>query len=91
MEKNDKGKLVNLRFTDNCVGVSAEHLPYLFEHLYRVDSSRNRQAGGSGLGLSICQQIVLAHQGNISAEQADSGGLAIIIKLPLNGESLLVV
>jgi two-component system sensor histidine kinase BaeS len=91
MEKNDKGKLVKLRFTDNGVGVSAEHLPYLFEHLYRVDCSRNRQAGGSGLGLSICQQIVWAHQGNISAEQADSGGLAIIIKLPLNGESLLVV
>jgi two-component system sensor histidine kinase BaeS len=54
----------------------------LFEYLYRVDGARNRQEGGSGLGLSICKHIVEGHNGEIVAEKADLGGLAIIIRLP---------
>jgi len=68
---------------DNGVGVDKTHLSHLFEYLYRVDSARNRQEGGSGLGLSICQHIVKGHQGEIAAEKASLGGLAIIIRLPL--------
>ncbi|XQW84955.1 ATP-binding protein [Thalassotalea piscium] len=75
--------LAVLKFEDNGIGVDDEHLPYLFEHLYRIDDSRNRSMGGSGLGLSICRHIVMAHQGEISAEKSSLGGLAIIIKLPM--------
>jgi len=68
---------------DNGIGVAEHHLPHLFESLYRVDNSRNRQTGGSGLGLSICSHIVTAHQGDIKAAKSYLGGLAVIIELPL--------
>lgn len=71
-----------LKLEDNGIGVEEKHYPYLFEYLYRVDDSRNRSMGGSGLGLSICKHIVMAHQGDISAEKSTLGGLAIIVKLP---------
>ncbi|PKG82136.1 two-component sensor histidine kinase [Colwellia sp. 75C3] len=70
-------------FDDDGVGVDDKHLSHLFEHLYRVEDSRNRKTGGSGLGLSICRHIVVAHQGEISAGHSMLGGLAIMIKLPL--------
>jgi two-component system, OmpR family, sensor histidine kinase BaeS len=77
---------LELIIEDNGIGVEQKHLSRLFEYLYRVDSARNRQEGGSGLGLSICQHIVKGHQGTISAAKATIGGLAIIIKLPLLAE-----
>lgn len=72
-----------ITFEDNGVGVDETHLDHLFEHLYRVEDSRNRKTGGSGLGLSICRHIVIAHQGEITAHKASIGGLAILITLPL--------
>jgi len=82
--ENNHGKpSAVLKFEDDGIGVDTKHLAHLFEHLYRVDDSRNRKSGGSGLGLSICRHIVIAHQGDISAQQADLGGLAIIIRLPM--------
>lgn len=72
-----------IKFEDNGNGVDDIHLIHLFEHLYRVEDSRNRKTGGSGLGLSICRHIVQGHQGEIIAEQSSLGGLAIIIKLPI--------
>lgn len=78
---NDSAVIV--KFADNGVGVDEQHFEHLFEHLYRVEDSRNRKTGGSGLGLSICRHIVQAHQGQISAEKSTLGGLAIVITLPL--------
>ncbi|MGJ8680308.1 ATP-binding protein [Paraglaciecola sp.] len=75
--------LIQITFADDGVGVEEQHLPHLFEHLYRVDDSRNRQTGGSGLGLSICRHIVTAHQGELTASKSSLGGLAIIISLPV--------
>jgi len=74
---------VIITFEDDGVGVEETHLAHLFEYLYRVEDSRNRKTGGSGLGLSICHHIVIAHQGEIAARKAILGGLAITITLPL--------
>ena len=74
---------VSLAIEDSGPGVSDEHLPHLFEHLYRVDDSRNRDTGGTGLGLSICAHIVAAHDGKISASRSTLGGLSVNISLPL--------
>jgi len=83
VEKTNNEPMVILTFEDNGIGVEDMHLEHLFEHLYRVDASRNRKTGGAGLGLSICRLIVTAHQGEIHAEHSVSGGLSIIVKLPI--------
>lgn len=80
-----------LCFEDDGEGVEEQHLPHLFEHLYRVETSRNRATGGSGLGLSICAHIVNAHQGAIYAHKSVFGGLAIHIELPTIKPNLLEV
>ncbi len=69
---------------DTAPGVPDEALSQLFDHLYRVNSSRNRNTGGSGLGLAICQQIIEAHGGTISAQHSSQGGLCIRLRLPLD-------
>lgn len=78
-----EGDRAVLLLEDDGPGVPAEALPHLFEHLYRVESSRNRQAGGSGLGLAICKRIIEAHRGTILALPSERGGLQIRLTLPL--------
>lgn len=73
---------VELLIEDSAPGVPDVALPKLFDHLFRVDDSRNRASGGSGLGLAICQRIIAAHQGSISAAASQFGGLAIRAYLP---------
>jgi two-component system, OmpR family, sensor histidine kinase BaeS len=73
---------VELVVQDSAPGVPEAALPKLFDHLFRVEDSRNRATGGSGLGLAICQRIVAAHEGNISAMPSPLGGLLIRVFLP---------
>ncbi|MEM7255425.1 MAG: ATP-binding protein [Pseudomonadota bacterium] len=73
---------VALTICDSAPGVDAEHAARLFERLYRVEASRSRRFGGSGLGLSICRNIVEAHQGSIVARSSPLGGLEITVTLP---------
>lgn len=54
----------------------------LFDRFYRVEASRSRAYGGSGLGLSVCKAIVEAHGGTISAGRSELGGVQIVIRLP---------
>lgn len=69
---------------DSGPGVPADALPRLFDRLYRVEKSRSRFLGGSGLGLSICKEIVASHGGEIQAAKSALGGLLITIKFPLH-------
>jgi len=80
--KQSDGKAI-VRVQDSAPGVPEAECQRLFERLYRVESSRSRASGGSGLGLSICQSIAEAHDGSISAMPAKTGGLAITLTLPL--------
>jgi two-component system sensor histidine kinase BaeS len=72
-----------ISLADSAPGVAVVEQDKLFERFYRVDSSRSRHHGGAGLGLAICRNIVMAHQGQISAQTSELGGLAIQIELPL--------
>jgi two-component system sensor histidine kinase BaeS len=75
-----------LFFEDSGPGVPEDALDHLFDRLYRVDRSRSRAQGGSGLGLSICKSIVNALGGEIRATNGNSGGLRIEVELPRAGE-----
>ena len=72
---------VLLRFTDDGPGVQPEALENLFNVFYRADPSRNTK--GSGLGLAISAKIIERMGGSIHAELPASGGLAVVIALPL--------
>ncbi|MBN2645746.1 MAG: HAMP domain-containing protein [Desulfuromonadaceae bacterium] len=81
LQSGGKDQLLIL-FDDSGPGVGENELPRLFDRLYRVESSRNRQTGGAGLGLAICRNIAEAHQGTISAHPSALGGLSIRLLFP---------
>ncbi len=59
---------IQLSVSDNGAGIDKEQLDHIFDVFYRADASRNKDIGGSGLGLSISKQLVEAHGGHIWAE-----------------------
>lgn len=73
---------ISIIVSDSGSGIPSECLPNIFDRFYRADESRNRATGGSGLGLSIAKNIVLNHNGNITAESKLGEGTKIIISLP---------
>jgi signal transduction histidine kinase len=70
---------------DTGPGIPAEHLPLVFERFYRVDPSRSRDDGGTGIGLAIARSIIEAHGGKIWAESADGKGSTFRFVLPVTG------
>ncbi|KXF82071.1 ATP-binding protein [Enterovibrio coralii] len=72
-----------LTVEDSAPGVPDDALPRLFEKLFRVESSRNRLTGGSGLGLAVAKKIVEAHDGTIVANHSSLKGLKLVITIPL--------
>jgi heavy metal sensor kinase len=67
---------------DTGIGIPSDDLPHIFDRFYRVDTSRSRLSGGVGLGLSICQWIVKAHQGTIDVKSQPHQGTTFILMLP---------
>jgi heavy metal sensor kinase len=67
---------------DSGPGIAPEHRTRIFERFYRVDKSRNRAAGGAGLGLSIAQWAVSAHGGTIEVQSESGSGSIFRISLP---------
>lgn len=74
---------VQIVIEDSAPNLSQQQLDKVFERLYRADKSRSRKLGGSGLGLSICQNLVQAHKGEITASPSQLGGVKFIINLPV--------
>jgi len=71
-----------IRVSDTGIGIGPEHLPRIFERLYRVDPSRSRSTGGAGIGLAIAKAIVEAHGGTVRAESRLGAGSTFTIRLP---------
>jgi signal transduction histidine kinase len=67
---------------DTGIGIPAEDLPHIYDRFYRVDKSRTRAQGGSGLGLSIAKWIVEAHKGDIEVESEVGIGTTFRVYLP---------
>lgn len=73
-----------VRITDTGIGIPPEHLPHLFTRFYRVDKSRSRAGGGSGIGLTIAKSIVESHGGRIWVESGGPGkGSTFTFTLPV--------
>jgi signal transduction histidine kinase len=78
------GATTRVAVSDTGIGISAENLAHVFDRFYRVDKSRARAAGGSGLGLSIVKAICEHHKGTISVESAEGKGSTFSVTLPVS-------
>ncbi|MDR0568309.1 MAG: PAS domain-containing sensor histidine kinase [Spirochaetaceae bacterium] len=67
---------------DRGIGISAKHLPRIFERFYRADKSRSRSLGGAGLGLAIVRHIAAVHKGTATAESHAGEGSVFKIRIP---------
>jgi histidine kinase len=77
-------RMAQIAVIDDGVGIPADSLPYLFERFYRVDASRARASGGSGIGLTISRHLAWAMGGDITAASAGPGrGSTFTLTLPL--------
>lgn len=67
---------------DTGIGIPEDAMEHIFERFYRVDKARSRQAGGSGLGLSIVRDLVVRNYGEISVARGDEGGTVFTVRFP---------
>lgn len=70
----DMDNMILVEISDNGIGIEDKHLKHLFDRFYRVDPSRSRKQGGSGLGLSIVKHIIEAHEGQINVRSTINVG-----------------
>src|SRR3990172_7363782 len=73
---------IRITFADNGEGIPEDYLPFIFERFYRVPGERT--VSGTGLGLYICRQIILAHHGNIWVESALNKGTTFYLELSID-------
>lgn len=79
-----EGDSVRVEVIDNGIGIGPEHLPHVFDRFYRVDRSRSRVGGGSGIGLTIARHLVEAHGGEITASSEGIGkGSTFAFTIPI--------
>lgn len=79
-----QGSWIEVSVTDTGEGIPAENLPDIFERFYRVDKSRTRATGGSGLGLTIARRLVEAHGGQIEVHSELGKGSRFSFTLPVS-------
>jgi two-component system sensor histidine kinase BaeS len=83
VQANTSDNQLTIEIQDSAPGVTSTEHDKIFDRFFRVEQSRNRDHGGSGLGLSLCRQIVEAHEGVINAGNSPLGGLSIKIIFPI--------
>ena len=78
----EEDNLIKISVKDNGIGIPKESLDLVFERFYRVDKSRCRNTGGTGVGLTICKSIINLHGGKIQVKSEENKGSEFIISLP---------
>nr|WP_255633254.1 HAMP domain-containing sensor histidine kinase [Demequina sp. TTPB684] len=80
---SDDREWVVVSVSDQGEGIAPEHMPHLFERFYRADAARDRERGGSGIGLAIVKALVEAHGGTVMASSEGEGrGARFVVTLP---------
>ena len=77
------GDAIEIKITDNGIGIGPADLERIFERFYRVDAGRSRASGGTGLGLSIVKHVAAAHGGDVTAWSRLGQGSTFTLRLPL--------
>jgi signal transduction histidine kinase len=80
-----EGSRAVLEVRDNGIGIAPDDVPRVFTRFWRGEKSRSRATGGAGIGLSIVEVLVHAHDGEISVESVPGAGTAFTVHLPLAG------
>jgi signal transduction histidine kinase len=86
IDSSEMGHTAAIIIKDEGIGIPSEDLPHVTERFYRVNKARSRSDGGSGLGLSIVEQIIKQHNGNLSIQSEVNKGTSVNITLPLMEE-----
>jgi signal transduction histidine kinase len=87
LRENPQTQMAEIRITDSGVGIPPEQLRLIFEPFYTTKQPDEHGHGGSGLGLSVCRQIIEQHQGRIRVESVIGKGSTFTVKLPLRADS----
>jgi CheY-like chemotaxis protein len=83
LSANSKSDFIELQVLDNGIGIPKDRLEQIFDRFYQIDSSSTRRYGGSGLGLSIVREIVVAHHGKVFVESDEGKGTCFLILMPV--------
>jgi signal transduction histidine kinase len=87
LSENHKTHMAEIRVSDSGVGIPPERLRLIFDPFYTTKEPDEHGHGGSGLGLSVCRQIIEQHNGRIRVESVIGKGSTFTVKLPLAEES----
>jgi signal transduction histidine kinase len=85
--ENHKTRMAEIRVSDTGVGIPPERLRMIFEPFFTTKEPDEHGHGGSGLGLSVCRQIIEQHNGRIRVESVTGKGSTFTVKLPLAEET----
>jgi PAS domain S-box-containing protein len=80
---SDASQQLLIEISDSGAGIAAKDLPYIFDRFYKCSKNRSSSDSGSGLGLSICQEIMALHKGDIFAHSDAGHGTTFFLSLPL--------
>ncbi|MGN7476216.1 ATP-binding protein [Solibacillus silvestris] len=86
VENNQESVKVSIK--DKGIGIPENAIPTLFQKFKRVDNSSRRKIGGTGLGLSLCREIISKHNGEIWIESQEGVGTTVFFTLPLYEQNL---
>lgn len=88
-DSNGQGNKLEIRVSDTGVGISDNDKKHIFDRFYQVESNRENEFGGSGIGLNLVKDFVSMHGGNVKVEDNPKGGSVFIVILPIRHDNSL--
>jgi len=89
VRENPRTQMAEIRVTDSGVGIPQDRLRLIFEPFFTTKQPDEHGHGGTGLGLSVCRQIIEQHQGRIRVESIAGKGATFTVKLPVHAEEMV--